>query len=114
MELVGPAPIARLGAGTRGGSAGDAHGPTAEPVVPIAAVTRPAVAVFEDVYAQHYRPLVRVAYLVLGSHESAEEVVQDVFVRAHLRWSRLDEPVGYLRVSVVNGCRDRLRRRGRL
>jgi RNA polymerase sigma factor (sigma-70 family) len=36
--------------------------------------------------------------------------VQDAFVRLHGRWRRVDNPGGYLRTSVVNGCRDVRRR----
>jgi hypothetical protein len=69
---------------------------------------------FESVYRDEYDPMVRVAYLLVRNLESAEEIVQDAFVRLHLRWDRVATPGGFLRTCVVNGCRDRLRRRGRL
>ena len=65
---------------------------------------------FARLYHDEYLGLVRLAYLILGSREQAEEVVQDAFVRLHSRWTRVDNPGGYLRTSVVNGCRDVRRR----
>ena len=41
----------------------------------------------------------------------AEELVHDAFARLYERWDRVDKPGGYLRTCVVNGCKDRLRRR---
>lgn len=69
----------------------------------------------EHLYAAHYRPLVRLAVLLLRDTGSAEEVVQDAFVTLHGRWHRLRDPdaaLGYLRRSVVNGSRSLLRKRG--
>lgn len=66
-------------------------------------------------YAEHYRPMVRLATLLLSDQGRAEEVVQDAFVALHGRWSRLDDAeraTAYLRRSVVNGCRSAHRRRG--
>jgi RNA polymerase sigma-70 factor (sigma-E family) len=65
-----------------------------------------------ELYRTEYRPLVRVAGLILRDVAEAEDVVQDAFVAMHGRWRRLRDPdraVGYLRQCVVNGCRDRLR-----
>ena len=59
-------------------------------------------------YTTHWVPMVRLAALLLRETSSAEEVVQDAFVSLHRRWGRLKDPhaaVGYLRTSVVNGCR---------
>jgi RNA polymerase sigma-70 factor (sigma-E family) len=56
-------------------------------------------------YELHYDGLVRVAYLVSGDASAAEEIVQDAFVKAHRSWDRVREPLPYLRVAVVNGCR---------
>jgi RNA polymerase sigma-70 factor (sigma-E family) len=68
------------------------------------------VARFEDLYAAEYRPMVRLAFVVLGRDGPAEEVVQDAFARVYERWDSLVTPGGYLRTCVVNGCRDVLRR----
>src|SRR5438552_3086993 len=55
--------------------------------------------------------MVRLATLLLDSQALAEEVVQDCFVRLHPRFDRVDEPVAYLRRSVVNACHSAGRRR---
>jgi len=65
-------------------------------------------------YTQHYRPLVRVAVLLVGDVASAEEVVQESFVSMHGKWHRLrdqDKAMAYLRRSVVNRCHSVLRHR---
>jgi RNA polymerase sigma-70 factor (sigma-E family) len=67
-----------------------------------------------ELYRVEYRPLVRVAALIVHDVGEAEEIVQDAFVSMHGRWRRLRDPdraVGYLRQCVVNGCRSRLRHR---
>jgi len=65
-------------------------------------------------HAQHYRSLVRLAVALVDQEASAEEVVQEAFERVLRRWHRLRDSQAaeaYLRTAVVNGCRDRLRRR---
>jgi len=65
-------------------------------------------------YATQWRPLVRLATLLTRDASVAEEIVQDAFVALHGRWSRLVDPAAahaYLRASVVNGSRSRLRHR---
>jgi RNA polymerase sigma-70 factor (sigma-E family) len=69
----------------------------------------------EDMYAAHYRRLVRLSVLLVRDVETAEEVVQDAFVAMHGRWRALREPdkaLGYLRQVVVNRSRSVLRHRG--
>jgi RNA polymerase sigma-70 factor (sigma-E family) len=66
-------------------------------------------------FGAHYRPLVRLAVLLVDDPGAAEELVQDAFVRLHQNWRRLREPdkaLAYLRATVVNGGRSALRRRG--
>lgn len=63
-------------------------------------------------YTAHYRPLVRLAALLLHDVGAAEEVVQDAFVAMHGSWRRLRDPdkaLPYLRQAVVNRSRSRLR-----
>ncbi len=62
-------------------------------------------------YVEHYRGLVREAYVMLGTRAEAEEVVQDAVVAVQRRWATIDEPAAYLRRSVVNGALGVLRRR---
>src|SRR5262245_61459433 len=63
-------------------------------------------------HRDHYPSLVRLASLVLGDIGLAEQVVQDAFVKLHLRWGglrQLDRAPAYLRSSVLNGARSQLR-----
>ncbi|HVM39556.1 MAG TPA: SigE family RNA polymerase sigma factor [Acidimicrobiia bacterium] len=62
-------------------------------------------------YRERYASMVRLAYLLTGSNEAAEELVQDAFVKVHRRWDRAYEPAAYLRTAVVNNCRSWHRRR---
>jgi RNA polymerase sigma-70 factor (sigma-E family) len=69
----------------------------------------------EELYAAHYRRLVRLSVLLVRDVETAEEVVQDAFVAMHGRWRSLQEPdkgLAYLRQAVVNRSRSVLRHRG--
>ena len=66
---------------------------------------------FEALYADEVDAMARLAFLMVGSVDQAEELVHDAFAQLYERWDRVDNPGGYLRTCVVNGCRDRLRRR---
>jgi RNA polymerase sigma-70 factor (sigma-E family) len=66
---------------------------------------------FEDLFHEQYEPMVRVAFLLVGSRAEAEDVVQDAFARVELRWERLGVAGAYLRRCVVNRAHDLLRRR---
>jgi RNA polymerase sigma-70 factor (sigma-E family) len=69
----------------------------------------------DELYAAHYRSLVRLSVLLVRDVETAEEVVQDSFVAMHGRWRTLREPdkaLAYLRQTVVNRSRSVLRHRG--
>ena len=65
----------------------------------------------EDLYAVEYRPMVRLAYLMVGSEHVAEELVHDAFAELIERWAKIRRPGAYLRRAVVNRCNSRLRRR---
>jgi RNA polymerase sigma factor (sigma-70 family) len=64
----------------------------------------------DDLYANHFADLARVAYLLTGSAAAAEDAVQEVFARCLNRLAELDHPRSYLRAAVVNECRTRHRR----
>ncbi|HEU4514494.1 MAG TPA: SigE family RNA polymerase sigma factor [Nocardioidaceae bacterium] len=69
----------------------------------------------DELYAAHYRRLVRLSVLLVRDVETAEEVVQDAFVAMHARWRTLRDPdkgLAYLRQVVVNRSRSVLRHRG--
>jgi RNA polymerase sigma-70 factor (sigma-E family) len=68
----------------------------------------------EQLYAAHWRRLVRLSVLLVRDVGTAEEVVQDAFVAVHARWGRLRDPdlaLAYLRQAVVNRSRSALRHR---
>lgn len=65
----------------------------------------------EALYRQEYDSSVRLARLLLAGSDRAEEVAQDAFVRIAPRIDELDNPAAFLRTTVVNLCRDVLRRR---
>jgi RNA polymerase sigma-70 factor (sigma-E family) len=65
-------------------------------------------------YLQHYRPLVRLAALLVRDLATAEEIVQESFVAMHSAWGRLPDAghaLSFLRRSVVDRSRSALRRR---
>lgn len=66
---------------------------------------------FEDFFLRQRGPMVRLATSLVDVRERAEEIVHDAFEKTLLAWDRLDQPGGYLRRCVVNGCHSELRRR---
>ncbi len=69
----------------------------------------------DELYAAHFRRLVRLSVLLVRDVETAEEVVQDSFVAMHGKWRSLRDPdkaLAYLRQTVVNRSRSVLRHRG--
>lgn len=77
----------------------DASGPVAES--------------FDELYLVDFARLVRLATLLTGRPEVARDVVQDAFVRLHVRWASVRNPAAYVQRSVVNGCRSHHRRAAR-
>lgn len=55
-----------------------------------------------DLYRERRPGLVRLAHLLTGSATLAEDVVHDAFVGLARQRRRVDDPVAYLRRSVVN------------
>ncbi len=85
------------------------------PTLAAVEVTLDADTAVEQLYAAHWRRLVRLAVLLLRDQGAAEEVVQDAFVAMHGRWRSLRDPdkaLAYLRQTVVNRSRSALRHRG--
>jgi len=69
---------------------------------------------FPAFYREHQTGLVRLAMMLVGDEATAEDVVQDVFVRLHRSTPSLRDEgklLAYVRASVLNGCRSVLRRR---
>jgi RNA polymerase sigma-70 factor (sigma-E family) len=70
--------------------------------------------VVAQLYSIQYRPLVRLATLLVRDVATAEEVVQDAFVAMRGGWQRLgdaEKALAYLRQAVVNRSRSVLRHR---
>ncbi len=65
---------------------------------------------FAGFYEREVARQVRRAGLLLGSREAAHDVVHEAFVAVYQRWGRIMEPGPYLERSVLNGCRDLVRR----
>ncbi len=59
---------------------------------------------WSDIYEDEHDGLVRVAYLIVGSQQAAEDLVQDTFIRVMGRLEPEDRPGAYLRRSVINAC----------
>jgi len=67
-------------------------------------------------YQAHALGLVRLAVLMVGDQQTAEDVVQEAFFGLYRRWPALKDPeraLAYARSSVLNGCRMALRARFR-
>ena len=62
-------------------------------------------------FADEYVGMVKLAHLMTGSNEAAEEIVQEAFVKVMHRWDSVRDPGAYLRTAVVNGARSWHRRR---
>ncbi len=68
---------------------------------------------FDDLFRHQYAAMVRLAHLLTRSNLAAEDLVQDAFVRVRAAWARVEDPIPYLRRSVVNACRSWHRTRAR-
>lgn len=71
----------------------------------------PVAVRFDRLFEDERVPMVRLAWLLTGSEPLSEEIAQDAFAKVFERWAKLDNPGGYLRACVVNGCRKAARRR---
>jgi RNA polymerase sigma factor (sigma-70 family) len=65
---------------------------------------------FADLYLRSFAAMVRLARVLVDSPDTAEDLVQDAFVRLHRRWTGVRDPHAYLRRCVVNACRSHHRR----
>jgi RNA polymerase sigma-70 factor (sigma-E family) len=65
-------------------------------------------------YQVHAVGLIRLAVVMIGDRQAAEDVVQEAFCGLFRRWAHLtdkDKALSYVRSSALNGCRSELRRR---
>lgn len=64
-------------------------------------------------FIDHYDPLRRLAFVMMGDGPQAEEIVMEAFAKATSKWalvSNADHPAAYMRQIVVNLCRSKIRR----
>jgi RNA polymerase sigma factor (sigma-70 family) len=66
----------------------------------------------EELFRSRWGPSVRLATALTSDRGVAEELVQDAFLEVTRRWDTLDNPEGFLRVVLVNRCRNHHRRIG--
>jgi len=64
-----------------------------------------------ELYERDWSALVRFAYVLTNSRSTAEEIVQDAFLRLHATRTKVINPAAYLRTAVANACRDVYRHR---
>lgn len=80
----------------------DQHDPEADPE-----------AEYHAFFSDNYRTLSRLAYLLTGSHEAADDVAAEALTAAWRNWGRVrsaDSPLAYVRRMVANIAASRLRR----
>jgi RNA polymerase sigma-70 factor (ECF subfamily) len=68
---------------------------------------------FEDFFELEQERLLRLLWMLTGSLEEAEDIVQDAFLRVWERWhkvSSMESPTGYLHHAAMNIFRNRYRR----
>src|SRR5881227_2998346 len=72
-----------------------------------------ASAEFHDFFERHYAELSRLAFLLTGDVDAADDLAADAMLALWHRWDRLrsaDHPAAYARGVVANMARNRTRR----
>jgi RNA polymerase sigma factor (sigma-70 family) len=59
---------------------------------------------FEVAFRNLRMPMLRVAFLAVGSAAVAEEIVQEAFLRLHRQFDEVENPGGFVRTVVVRLC----------
>lgn len=57
---------------------------------------------FREFVQTRYADLLRTAFLLTGARHAAEDLVQNALLRAYGRWATIEDPMPYLRRSMVN------------
>ncbi|MFP8963208.1 SigE family RNA polymerase sigma factor [Streptomyces nanhaiensis] len=71
-----------------------------------------ASAEFHDFFEHHHAELARLAYMLTGDSDTAEDLAADALAELWHRWDRVrraDHPVAYARGVVANKARSRIR-----
>ena len=71
-----------------------------------------SAASIDELYEQLHDRLVRIAFLLTGDSNVAQELVQDAFIALEQSKRPVLNPTGFLRQVVVNRCRSWARHRG--
>jgi len=71
--------------------------------------TRSPRGAFREVFEAEEASLLRFAISMVRQREVAEEIVQDVFLKLHLKWEEVEQPRAWLYRSVRNGILNHLR-----
>jgi RNA polymerase sigma-70 factor (sigma-E family) len=68
---------------------------------------------FKDFYFANAGKLRRLAILMVGDADKAEDLSHDALLKAYKAWGRIrgEDPGPYVRQALINGCRNHLRRR---
>ena len=61
---------------------------------------------FDQFYSNEFAPSARLAHLLTGRNDVAEDLAQDALARVHRHFDELDNPAAYLRTTVVNVCKN--------
>jgi RNA polymerase sigma factor (sigma-70 family) len=91
-------------------SAPRCHGDVTRIVEPTAAAD---ASDFQALYERELVRAVKLAHLLTGSNEAAEDIAQETFLRIRDRLGRIDHPHSYITATVVNLCRNWHRGRSR-
>ncbi|MGK5738729.1 sigma factor [Micromonospora sp. URMC 103] len=67
---------------------------------------------FREFVELRYSDLLRTAYLLTGSRDTAQDLVHDALLKAMRHWGHLYEPMAYVRRAMVNARASRWRRLG--
>lgn len=82
------------------------------PVTPAAAQSANLQAEFREFFERHHAELARLAHLLLGSSDGADDLAADALVAVWHRWDRVrvaEHPAAYARGVVANLARSRIR-----
>lgn len=57
---------------------------------------------FREFVEVRYADLMRTAYLLTGSRDTAQDLVQNALLKTMRRWRQVDDPMAYVRKAMVN------------
>ena len=66
---------------------------------------------FREFVEARYAKLLRIAFLLVGDRDEAEDVLQTALLAVLPRWRTMDHPEAYVRAAMVNHLIGRWRRR---